>query len=271
MNAVLERVECADAEALEQRAEELEAQADAIEEQLEAKRAELPPPETDPEKLLETQRKSLADIDNRERQLLDQRGNARGVIERARTEGRYERLSEISEAVDTRRKQLQRVQQQARAIRLLRQVLRERREAVVSGQLPGLEEAVTRMLCHITGKDRLVQLDSDLQVEGIAIETDVTPHEVKHLSAGTREQLDLVARIGLGETYAKHYGRTMMVLDDALLYTDPMRHDRVKEILKRAATLLQVFVLTSHPDRYRGIVPVEYQFDLARLVTQPAS
>jgi len=265
MNTVLERVGCIDGNALQQRADEVGTRANAMREQLDEKSAELPSPETDPENLVETQQAALEDIGDRERQLLDQRGSARGVIERARSEGRYERLSEIEEKLDTKRKALERVRQNAQAVKLLRQVLTERREEAVSGQLPGLEDAIARMLRHITGRERPVQIGSDLQIQGIASDTDATPRAINDLSAGTREQLDLVARIALGETYARHYGRTMMVLDDALLYTDPLRHDRAKEILKRAAEWLQIFVLTSHPERYRGIVALEYQFDLSEL------
>lgn len=265
MQTVLERAECEDAGTLQEKAEQLRTEAAVLKRQVEDKRGQLPPPETDPEELLKTQKSALGDIQNRERDLLDQRGKARGIIERAWTEGLYERMSAVQEKLNTNREHLRHAWQDAQAIKLLRQVLTERRETAVSGQLPGLEEAVTRMLRHITGRARLVQMGSELQVEGVATETDLTARPVEQLSAGTREQLDLVARIALGEAYAKHYGRTMMVLDDALLYTDPVRHDRVKEILKRSANLLQVFILTSHPDRYRGIVPQECCFDLSQL------
>ncbi len=266
METVLEGAECADVDALRRRAGELEAQLDTAQDQLEEKRAELPPPETDPEKLLGTQKVSLEHVERRERELLDGRGSVRGIIDRARTEGRYERLSQIEEELDATQKKLGRVQQKAQAVKLLRQVLAARREATVSGQLPGLEETITRMLRHITGQNRPVHMGSDLRVEGVAAETDPTVRRIDDLSAGIREQLDLVARIALGETYAEHYGRTTMVLDDVLLYTDPMRHDRGKEILKRAASLLQIFILTSDPSRYRGIVDPQYQFDLTQLV-----
>ena len=265
MGTVLERAGCADADALRRRVHGLRERARAAGERLEARRAELPPAETDPEALLETQGAALAEIDERERGLLDQRGNARGVIERARTEGRYERLTEIREDLDTMGGRLVRLRAEADAVRLLRLVLAERREAAVGGQLPGLEDAVGRMLAHISGRDRRVRLDGDLQILGIAPDSDATPHGVGHFSAGMREQLDLVARLALGEAYAAHHGRTMMVLDDALLQTDPIRHDRVKELLKRAANLLQIIILTSHPDRHLGIVPAAHRFDLEAL------
>jgi uncharacterized protein YhaN len=122
------------------------------------------------------------------------------------------------------------------------------------------------MFRAITGNPRPVALSSDFSVEKIIDSRTPEGHGPEALSAGTREQLDLVVRIALGEAYARHYGRTMMVLDDALLYTDPARHDRIKEILKIAVKHLQILILTSHPERYRGITLPVCQFDLAQLV-----
>ena len=39
----------------------------------------------------------------------------------------------------------------------------------------------------------------------------------------------------------------------------------MREILGCAGNLLQVFIITSHPERYRGMVPDDYQFDLAAI------
>jgi len=154
---------------------------------------------------------------------------------------------------------------EAHGIRRVRQVLDERRQAAVSPQLPHLEDAIQRMMLAITGQDRLIRVDDAYNVAGMLDRRSQDEvHGPEALSAGTREQLDLVTRIALGEAYARKYGPTMMVLDDALLYTDPERHDRVKLILQRAeANGLQVFIFTSHPDRYRGIVGEVYRFDLA--------
>jgi uncharacterized protein YhaN len=86
------------------------------------------------------------------------------------------------------------------------------------------------------------------------------------LSAGTQEQLWMSVRIALGETYAEKYGRQVMVLDDVLVYTDPGRHDRMHQVLRRAADRLQIFIVTSHPARYRGIAKPEFLFDIGALV-----
>ena len=182
------------------------------------------------------------------------------LIERERTEGRYERLTRIEEELADARRKLHETWREAQAIKLLRCIIESRRAEVSRGALPGLTEQVMIMFRQVTGRDRSLRMDEEMAVSDV-IENGIE-HKPSALSAGTREQLDLVTRLALGQSYAKAAGRTMMVLDDALLYTDARRHDRIKQLLQRAGDVLQVFILTSHPERYRGIVPTQCQFDL---------
>ncbi len=265
MTTVLQRYDCDSEEDLQAVVDEAQADVTEREETLEQQRARLPSEEADPRQLIETARDAMDQVDRRREELLDQRGGVRGIIERAQTEGRYEQLSEIEEELATARRTLQRTWREAQAVKLLRVILDRRRHGVTSGALPGLEQKVSRMLRHITGRERALQMSEEMVVTGVV--DDDAEHDPESLSSGTREQLDLVTRLALGETYVEAAGRTMMVLDDALLYTDPRRHDRVKQILQRAGELLQIFILTSHPQRYRGIVPTDCQFDLEAIRT----
>ncbi|MEI6503626.1 MAG: hypothetical protein WCP21_21675, partial [Armatimonadota bacterium] len=224
-------------------------------------------PAADPQALAAAQRQALEEIEADERRLHDARVRFEVNIEQAQSQGRYEDLVLLEEQQQSVQQQLARARLEAHSIRLLRQVLEERRQDAVSPQLPHLEEAIQRMMLAITGQDRLIKVDDAYKVEGMLDRrSEDEVHGFDALSAGTREQLDLVTRVALGEAYADKYGPTMMVLDDALLYTDPERHDKVKLILQRAeARKLQVFIFTSHPDRYRGIVEEPFRFDLAAL------
>lgn len=265
METVLQGAGCADAAQLELTAQTSEETWAARRDDLALLKTQLPPPESDPEQLLQTQKEALADVQRRGQELQRQEMRLQVEIERAQAEGRYERLSRVEEELSVAQDELRRLRVEAYAVKLLRRVMTERRENRATGQLPQLEEAITRMLQAITLRPRPVRLGPDFAIQGLMDESGPDLHSDEHLSAGTREQLDLVARIALGEAYAREYGRTMMVLDDALLYTDPARHDRVKEILKIAARSLQIFILSSHRDRYGGIVPPECQFDLVAL------
>ena len=241
-------------------------QVGSLEHQLAAERDTLPSEEMDPDRLAETVAQALKDIGERERELLARRGGARRVIARARTEARYERLTQTEERLAAARAELHGTWRRAQAVKLLRHLVEARRGEITSGALPGLEEKLARMFRHITGRNRPMRMDETMAVTRLV--DGEAERDSEDLSSGAREQLDLVTRVVLGETYAEHFGRTTMVLDDALLYTDPRRHDRVKQILQRAGDRLQIFILTSHPERYRGIVPAEFQFDLESIAAQ---
>ncbi|MGB8481300.1 MAG: metallophosphoesterase [Acidobacteriaceae bacterium] len=47
--------------------------------------------------------------------------------------------------------------------------------------------------------------------------------------------------------------RQSLILDDVLVNTDPIRQERVLDLLQNAARDIQILVLTCHPDRYRGV------------------
>jgi uncharacterized protein YhaN len=45
----------------------------------------------------------------------------------------------------------------------------------------------------------------------------------------------------------------VLILDDVLVNTDPVRQDRILDVLGAQASRLQILILTCHPDRYRGV------------------
>lgn len=266
MRTILQRCHCADLLALQLSIDSSKQFLDAVQQEYDGANAGLPDAATDPERLLATAKASLLDIERQERDSVDQGARVSMVIEQAQTFGQYEKLAAEEEELSALKIAYKRENRKAQAHKLLKELLDQRRNDAVTGQLPGLEDAISRMLMAITKRTRAITMTSSFAVDTVN-EKDIDPYKPDALSGGTREQLDLVVRIALGEAYADEYGRTMMVLDDALLYTDPARHDRIKEILKIAAKKLQIFILTSHPDRYRGITSPEHQFDLLQIKT----
>ena len=55
--------------------------------------------------------------------------------------------------------------------------------------------------------------------------------------------------------------RQLLVLDDAFMATDPLRFQRILEIIDDAAQKLQILILTCHPDRFMAL-PEATRFDL---------
>lgn len=95
-----------------------------------------------------------------------------------------------------------------------------------------------------------VELDEELRVSrriqaGIALDFD-------QLSAGAREQIALLTRLACATLIGGEDGAPL-VLDDALGHSDPVRLERLGQILSQASPDCQIFVLTCTPERYQSV------------------
>lgn len=74
------------------------------------------------------------------------------------------------------------------------------------------------------------------------------------LSVGTREQLAILVRLALGELLIEREGEApCLILDDALVFSDEGRLERMKAILERAGERQQILLLTCRPRDYLGL------------------
>lgn len=73
------------------------------------------------------------------------------------------------------------------------------------------------------------------------------------LSVGTREQLAVLTRLAFAELLSERGQPAAVILDDALVYSDRSRLQRMQAELLRTAERLQVLVLTCRPDDYAGL------------------
>jgi len=264
VRAVLGSIGCPDPDTLAHWTEEAREQTRTLEEEVGQLEAELPGEEEDPSVRRDTVRAALCEIEKREKSLEHERIEVGVALDSAKTRGAYEEAVKIEEEIAEMETTLARHRQRAWGVYLLRSILTKRREAAMTEHLPGLEREIARMMTRITRRPRTVALDGTIRPRGV--ESDRGEWYARDaLSSGTAEQLDLVMRLAIGRVYSRHITRTMVVLDDALLYTDPERHDRIKELLKVLSADIQVLLLTSHPARYRGIIDEEGRFDLAAL------
>lgn len=73
------------------------------------------------------------------------------------------------------------------------------------------------------------------------------------LSDGTREQIAVLARLGLADLMRARGRPAMLVLDDALTYADSGRLDRMFDILTEASGRLQILILTCRTELFTGL------------------
>lgn len=238
--------------ALERAYQEARRERDAARERVRDLEAKLPPPDRDPERraasLAQDEQRVQTELDKVEEQVI----GLRTLIERAAAEGLYGKLAKEEEALVAARARYDRAEGEARATKLLRDLIDGRRRAITSALTRPVEERVTSLFGRVTSREkRRISFNDHLEPAAFSVErADGLPLE--DLSGGAREQLALVTRLALAQ-YLAQDERMLFVLDDTLVQSDPDRHERFLAILKEAAESLQVVLLTCHPERYQGL------------------
>ncbi len=99
--------------------------------------------------------------------------------------------------------------------------------------------------------DARVRLDEEtLEIKGVARDGRVEPF--KTLSGGMREQLSILVRLAFA-VYLREKGHpAAVILDDALVYADDDRFERMQLALRKAAETVQILILTCRPRDWRN-------------------
>jgi uncharacterized protein YhaN len=115
-----------------------------------------------------------------------------------------------------------------------------------------------------------VKLDEEtLEITEIAREGRTEPYRA--LSIGTREQLSILVRLAFA-VYLREKGYpAAVILDDALVYADPDRFERMQLALRKAAETVQILILTCRPkDWYEVAMPIRRLAGAATAALEPA-
>jgi uncharacterized protein YhaN len=73
------------------------------------------------------------------------------------------------------------------------------------------------------------------------------------LSDGTQEQVAILARLAFANMLLDSDRPAMLILDDALAYSDNARMETMFDILTEASTNMQILVLTCREDAFRRL------------------
>jgi energy-coupling factor transporter ATP-binding protein EcfA2 len=96
-----------------------------------------------------------------------------------------------------------------------------------------------------------LEVDEAFRITAVARSGAVEPFE--RLSEGTREQIAVLTRLAFAELLADQGRPAVVVLDDALVFSDDRRIEQMFEILARAAAKLQIIVLTCREQVFRSL------------------
>ncbi|MBF9235349.1 AAA family ATPase [Microvirga alba] len=201
--------------------------------------------EADPEAaILTLQRAKLAeesirlDIDKTSREVRDLEVELKALGR----DGLGEQLAEIEGELSLKQRQAETKKAEADGARLLYETLSKAQKESKDRWLGPVRERVAPYL-------KLIQPDSDivLNEETLEIEKFVrkgVDEPFEGLSIGAREQAAVITRLALADILRGSGQPSVVILDDALVNTDEQRLDRMHLVLHKAASALQILILT---------------------------
>lgn len=195
---------------------------------------------------------SLQQIANELQTRRSERDQAQGTLETLGGQGLYSRETELEEKKVEATLRRDAARTQGWATRLAHDLIEHRKQAATKAALTPLEQRLTAAFAELSGDPtRQVFLNEQLQIAGIGRTREAT-HAFDQLSQGAKEQLLLCLRLAVAQELATDEPQ-VLILDDVLVNTDPVRQERILDVLAAQAERLQILILTCHPDRYRGV------------------
>ena len=142
-----------------------------------------------------------------------------------------------------------RLQADARAWDLLVSTLKRAEREAKERFLEPVLKTIDPFLRLLFPGARLALNEETLEITGIARNGREEPYSA--LSIGTREQLSILVRLAFA-VYLREKGYpAAVILDDALVYADDDRFERMQLALRKAAETVQILILTCRPRDWR--------------------
>jgi DNA repair exonuclease SbcCD ATPase subunit len=199
-----------------------------------------------------------------ERKLVDARAELQRLREvQSRLEGSLQTLGKagIAEEVGKLRgkheqaqTQLSRAMRKARAIKLLHDTLCEAEKNSKQQLAAPLMKRLSPYMRELFAGSNFVFDDDNF---GVVQLDRGTAEPFNSLSLGTREQISVLTRLAFAETLAESGAPAVVILDDALVYSDECRFEKMQELLKRAAERFQIIIMTCRERDYSTMgVPI---------------
>ena len=184
----------------------------------------------------------------RERELTVERLRAR--IQALAGGGLDERIAVARRRLDELERECAKYRGEVEALELLLRVLRDAERDAKQRYVGPLVRRVRPYLeALFPGAD--LDVDDAYRITTVARGAGAEPFE--QLSEGTREQIAILARLAFAELLADQGRPAVVVLDDALVFSDDRRIEQMFEILARAAQKLQIVVLTCRERVFQGL------------------
>ncbi len=197
--------------------------------------------------------------EQRVRELASEREGLDARIDVRSGEAVEEELADVEERLQAAEVHLGRIEFEVRVLTRLRAAL----EAARTDARERYFEPVMRELAPLL---RLLWPEAELTFDEqtllpVALTRAGQPEEIDILSGGTREQVALLVRLAFARMLAAGGRHAPVILDDALVYTDDDRIERMFDALHRQAADLQIIVLSCRQRAFRDLGGRALRFD----------
>lgn len=200
-------------------------------------------------------------IDRLEKAISDRRekrGNLEVEISGLRSRVEASEGSGLDEAIQQKNRELELCQEETRRskrevdiLTLLLSTLRDaEREAKERYMSPVVNRLRPYLQLLFPGAD--ITIDENLEITGVVRESGYE-EPFHHLSMGTQEQIAVLVRLAFAEMLVEQGQPATVVLDDALVFSDDHRMNRMFDILNMSAKNIQVLIFTCREQLFEGI------------------
>ncbi|MFT9062704.1 MAG: GTP-binding protein [Acetobacter persici] len=164
----------------------------------------------------------------------------------AEGDGLDEKIAEAGRAAARLRLECEGYERERAALALLDQTLSDAEKTQTERYLAPLVRTMQPAFSAVFPGASL-EMDTGFALSGM---TRRTAEEFGRLSDGTREQIAVLVRLGFAELLHARQSPAILVLDDALSFSDSHRLESMFDVLADAATRFQILVLTCHAEAF---------------------
>ena len=165
--------------------------------------------------------------------------------------GLAEQLEEKRRELNVARSDLERVEADAKAWKLLLETLREAEREAKETFLEPVRERLRPYLQMLFPETELRLGEEDFEI--VSLRRGEVEEPFATLSIGAREQIAVLTRLALADLLREKDKPVALILDDPLVNSDDERFRRMALALRKAASSLQILILTCHESRYEKL------------------
>ncbi|GJL86582.1 AAA family ATPase [Hyphomonas sp. KY3] len=195
--------------------------------------------------------RALQDRRDKRTDLKENIAGFRSHIEALEGAGLDEAIQQLERELELVEEQLRRYEREVTVLSLLSTTLRSAETDAKERYLsPVLKRVRPYLQLLFPGAE--VTIDENLHIVGV-VRQDGYEESFHHLSMGTQEQIAVLVRLAFAEMLVEQGHPATVVLDDALVFSDDRRMDRMFDILNMVGQQVQIIVLTCREQLFEGV------------------